>query len=140
MAIVQRRSPRPLPKARREMCGLRCHGSTKMIWRGLSKPSARAGSCRARASRSSRTCSLRPSAHPQRPLRAVAHPTLLALGVGAGDVVLTVSHSFIAAANVVRMCGAEPVFVDIDPVSFNVSPAAVEYCLDHYFERRDGAL
>ena len=41
---------------------------------------------------------------------------LLALGVGAGDVVLTVSHSFIATANVVRMRGAEPVFVDIDPV------------------------
>jgi perosamine synthetase len=68
------------------------------------------------------------------------HLALLAVGVGPGDVVVTVSHSFIATANVVRMCGAEPAFVDIDPVSFNMAPKALERCLDRDFERRDGRL
>jgi perosamine synthetase len=71
---------------------------------------------------------------------AALHVSLLALGVGPGDVVVTVSHSFIATANVVRMCGAEPVFVDIDPLSLNMAPAALERCLDRDFERRDDGL
>ena len=48
------------------------------------------------------------------------HFALLAVGVGRGDEVVTVSSSFIATANVIRQCGADPVFVDIDPVSFNM--------------------
>lgn len=68
------------------------------------------------------------------------HLALLAMGLGPGDVVVTVSHSFIATANVVRMCGAEPVFVDIDPISFNMSPEALATCLERDFDRRDGAL
>jgi dTDP-4-amino-4,6-dideoxygalactose transaminase len=68
------------------------------------------------------------------------HLALLAVGVSPGDVVVTVSHSFIATANVVRMCGAEPVFVDIDPVSFNMAPEALERCFDRDFERRNGRL
>jgi dTDP-4-amino-4,6-dideoxygalactose transaminase len=54
------------------------------------------------------------------------HLALLAVGVGAGDEVITVSHSYIATANSVRYCGATPVFVDIDPDTFNMDPALVE--------------
>src|SRR5690606_27159946 len=52
------------------------------------------------------------------------HLALLAVGVGAGDEVVTVSHSFIATANAIRYCGATPVFVDVDPRTFNVTPEA----------------
>ena len=54
------------------------------------------------------------------------HLALLAVGVGAGDEVITVSHSFIATANVVRYCGAIPVFVDIQPGTYNMDPALIE--------------
>jgi dTDP-4-amino-4,6-dideoxygalactose transaminase len=54
------------------------------------------------------------------------HLALLVAGVEPGDEVVTVSHSFIATANAVRYCGAEPVFVDIDPATFNMDPALVE--------------
>jgi dTDP-4-amino-4,6-dideoxygalactose transaminase len=54
------------------------------------------------------------------------HLALHALGVGPGDEVVTVSHSFIATANVVVYCGAKPVFVDIDPRTFNIDPGKLE--------------
>lgn len=54
------------------------------------------------------------------------HLALLVAGVGAGDEVVTVSHSYIATANSVRYCGATPVFVDVDPRTFNMDPALVE--------------
>ncbi|KKK05397.1 DegT/DnrJ/EryC1/StrS aminotransferase family protein [Micromonospora sp. HK10] len=51
--------------------------------------------------------------------------TLMALGFGPGDEVIVPSFSFAASANAVRLVGAEPVFVDIEPGSFCVDPAAV---------------
>ncbi|OAN45258.1 aminotransferase DegT [Chloroflexus islandicus] len=54
------------------------------------------------------------------------HLALLAIGVGPGDEVITVSHSYIATANSVRYCGAEPVFVDIEPATHNMDPAQIE--------------
>ncbi|GJD50826.1 GDP-perosamine synthase [Methylobacterium crusticola] len=54
------------------------------------------------------------------------HLALLAAGVGPGDEVITVSHTFIACANVIRQCGALPVFVDIDPLTFTMDPDRVE--------------
>jgi dTDP-4-amino-4,6-dideoxygalactose transaminase len=54
------------------------------------------------------------------------HLALLAAGVGAGDEVITVSHSYIATANSIRYCGATPVFVDIDPTTFNINPDLIE--------------
>jgi dTDP-4-amino-4,6-dideoxygalactose transaminase len=51
---------------------------------------------------------------------------LLAMGIGPGDEVIVPSFSFAASANAVRLVGAEPVFADIDPASFNLDPAAAE--------------
>ncbi len=53
------------------------------------------------------------------------HLALLAAGVRCGDEVITVSHSYIATANSIRYCGATPVFIDIDPRTFNMDPALI---------------
>jgi perosamine synthetase len=68
------------------------------------------------------------------------HLALVCAGVKPGDVVITVSHSFIATANAVRHCGAEPVFVDIDEASGNMDPDALAACLADDFEERGEAL
>ena len=57
---------------------------------------------------------------------AALHLALLAVGVKPGDEVITVSHSFIATANSVRYCRAEPVFIDICPDTFNLNPDLIE--------------
>lgn len=54
------------------------------------------------------------------------HLALLAVGVKPGDEVVTVSHSYIATANAIRYAGAIPVFVDIDPKTFNIDPTLIE--------------
>ena len=48
------------------------------------------------------------------------------LDVGAGDEVITVSHSYIATANSVKYCGADPVFVDVELDTYNMDPAKIE--------------
>ncbi len=53
------------------------------------------------------------------------HLALLAVGVQPGDEVITVSHSYIATANSIRYCGATPVFVDIEPQSYNINPLLI---------------
>jgi perosamine synthetase len=60
---------------------------------------------------------------------AALHLALLAVGVRPGDEVITVSHSFVATANSVRYCGAVPVFVDIEPGTFNMNPALIEHVI-----------
>jgi len=48
---------------------------------------------------------------------------LVAYGVGPGDAIFTTPFTFIATAEVISLLGATPVFVDIDPVTFNIDPA-----------------
>ncbi|HET7873851.1 MAG TPA: DegT/DnrJ/EryC1/StrS family aminotransferase [Terriglobales bacterium] len=54
------------------------------------------------------------------------HLAMLAAGVKAGDEVLCPSLSFIATANCIRYVGAEPVFVDIDPQTYNLDPLCLK--------------
>lgn len=57
------------------------------------------------------------------------HLALLLYGIGPGDEVIIPSYTWIATANVVRMVGAMPVFADIDPATFNITPPTVEAVL-----------
>ena len=60
---------------------------------------------------------------------AAIHLGLILLGVRPGDLVLCSSFTFVATANPIRQLGAEPVFVDSDGESWNMSPAALERAL-----------
>ena len=54
------------------------------------------------------------------------HLALEAVGVGPGDEVITTTHTFTATAEVIRYLGADPVFVDIDPLTFNIDVSQIE--------------
>ncbi len=57
---------------------------------------------------------------------AALHLALLGLDVYVGDLVLVTTYSWIATANVIELCGAQPVFVDIKPDTFNMDPERLE--------------
>src|SRR5206468_11293840 len=55
--------------------------------------------------------------------------SLLGLGIGEGDEVITVPNTFIATAEAITYCKARPVFVDVDPNTFTMNPADLEKSL-----------
>jgi dTDP-4-amino-4,6-dideoxygalactose transaminase len=60
---------------------------------------------------------------------AALHLSLLVLDTRPGDLVIVTAYSFIATANVIELCGAQPVFVDIEPDTFNLDPNRLEETL-----------
>jgi dTDP-4-amino-4,6-dideoxygalactose transaminase len=65
---------------------------------------------------------------------------LMALGVGVGDEIFTSPFTFFATAGTIARLGARPVFCDIDPVSFNLSPQAVAEFIDRHCSMQGGRL
>jgi len=61
-------------------------------------------------------------------------------GIGPGHAVFTVSHTAVATVAAIERCGAEPVLVDIDPVTYTLDPNHLEHTLHHHQGQRPGTV
>jgi perosamine synthetase len=70
---------------------------------------------------------------------ATLHLVLLALDVRPGDIVIVTSYSWLSTANVIELCGAQPVFTDIEPDTFNMSVQSLQDTLERLMANRETA-
>jgi dTDP-4-amino-4,6-dideoxygalactose transaminase len=65
---------------------------------------------------------------------------LMTLEIGPGDAVITTAFSFFGTAGSIARVGAKPIFIDIDPVTYNLSASKLEDYIDNHCQIRDGAV
>ena len=57
---------------------------------------------------------------------------LKAFDIGPGDEIITAAHTAVATAAAIELCGAKPVFVDVDPVTYTLNPSLIEAAISSY--------
>lgn len=70
---------------------------------------------------------------------AALHISLLSLDIGPGDLVIVTAYSWLSTANVIELCGAQPVFVDIRPDTFAIDPDCLEATMKRLMSATDTA-